>query len=431
MIVGGGGREHALAWICADDPQVSQVFVAPGNPGTAAEDKVVNLPFGSDDFAQLLAFAAQERPDLAIIGPEQPIADGLADRMREQGVPCLAPSAAAAQLESSKSFAKDFMQRHGIPTAEYAVFDDAAEARDWARQRDCPLAVKADGLAAGKGVVLTKDAAEAVRAIDWMHEGDALGGAGRRIVLEEFLHGREASFILMSDGQQVLPLATSEDHKARDDGDVGPNTGGMGACSPSPAVNPNCDAMVMQQVVMPTIRGIAAEGHPLTGFLYCGLMISADGRPRVLEYNCRLGDPEAQVLLFRYRGSHFAELCLAAAKGQLASQPPLPLSLPAATGVVLAAEGYPGSYARGAKIEGMDNLPEDIKVFHAGTALDDRGRLVTAGGRVLCVTAGGDSLADARARAYEGVQRISWPGAFCRRDIGARGPWPPTGEGQS
>ena len=418
MIVGQGAREHALAWACARDSAVAEVLVAPGNPGTAGEPGVRNLHIDSDPEA-LVSCAVREGVDLVVVGPEQPIAEGLGDQLRQAGVRCLAPSAGAARLEASKSFAKQFMDAHQIPTAAYAVFDNPEPALEWIAERG-PVAIKADGLAGGKGVVLAQDLPQAEAAVRWLQQEKALGEAGATLVVEEFLHGREASFIALCDGKRALPLATSEDHKARDDGDKGPNTGGMGAISPSPILSDSLEKEVMDSIVQPTLDGMAAAGTPYRGFLYVGLMISPQGGAKVLEYNCRLGDPEAQVLLMRH-GDGFARLCMAAADGDLTSADSQGAAASSvAVTVVMASEGYPGSCAQGLPITGLELLPEDIKVFHGGTALNGDGQLVNAGGRVLSVTAQGDSPDLARQRAYAAVADIHWPGAFWRTDIGAR-----------
>jgi phosphoribosylamine---glycine ligase len=419
LIIGGGGREHALAWKVAQSPQVERVYVAPGNPGTAREPKVENVPVAAEDVAALVGLARERGVDLAIVGPEAPLVAGVVDAFEAAGLRCFGPRKAAAQLEGSKAFTKDFLARHAIPTAAYATFTDPEPAIAYIRQRGTPLVVKADGLAAGKGVILAHDEPTAVQAVLDMLAGNAFGEAGHRVVIEEFLTGEEASFIVMVDGRHVLPLATSQDHKARDDGDRGPNTGGMGAYSPAPVVTPEIHDRVMAEVIEPTVRGMAAEGHPYVGFLYAGLMIAPDGTPKVLEYNCRFGDPETQPILMRLR-SDLVDLCEAALEGRLdrigADWDPRP-----ALGVVLAAGGYPGSYRKGDVITGLPETEEPgTKAFHAGTAERD-GRVVTAGGRVLCATALGDTVRDAQHRAYELAARIHWDGMFYRRDIGYRG----------
>ncbi|MGB5621542.1 MAG: phosphoribosylamine--glycine ligase [Gammaproteobacteria bacterium] len=419
LVIGGGGREHALAWQCARSDHVEQVFVAPGNAGTAGEPGVENLPIDAEDIDGLLRFAAEHAIDLSIVGPEAPLVAGLVNRFQERGLNCFGPLSASAQLEGSKRFTKEFLQRHAIPTAAYASFDSLAPALDYIRRQGAPLVVKADGLAAGKGVIVAHTVDEAVEAATAMLDEGAFGSAGASIVVEQFLQGEEASFIAMVAGDVILPLATSQDHKARDEGDQGPNTGGMGAYSPAPVVTPAMHDRIMREVMQPTVRGLAAEGMPYTGFLYAGLMIDAQGTPHVLEFNCRFGDPETQPILMRMR-SDLPLLCLAALDGTL-GQHRVEWDPRAALGVVLAAGGYPDSYARGDLISGLDSIQgDDVKVFHAGTTLDDQGRVMTNGGRVLCAVALGDTVAAAQRRAYEVVDAIQWDGMFCRRDIGYR-----------
>ncbi|MCA1798330.1 MAG: phosphoribosylamine--glycine ligase [Xanthomonadaceae bacterium] len=417
LIIGGGGREHALAWKAAQSPRASQVFVAPGNAGTALEPGVTNVEIAADDLDGLLAFAQRERVDLTIVGPEVPLVAGVVDRFEEQGVRIFGPTAAAARLEGSKAYAKDFMQRHGIPTARYATFTEVEPAVAFARTLSAPLVVKADGLAAGKGVIIAQSHDEAIAAIRDMLAGNAFGDAGHRVVVEEFLAGEEASFICMVRGGAIMPLATSQDHKARDDGDKGPNTGGMGAYSPAPVVTQALHDRIMREVVEPTVRALAQEGTPYTGFLYAGVMIGDDGAPRVLEFNCRFGDPETQPILFRLK-SDLVDLVSEALDGNLAGYPiewdPRP-----AVGVVLAAGGYPGSVRKGDIISGIPADAPDAKVFHAGTALKD-GQVLTSGGRVLCAVGVGETVSAAQTRAYALVDAISWEGMFCRRDIGHR-----------
>ncbi len=419
LIIGSGGREHALAWKAAQSPLADRIFVAPGNAGTARELRIENVPIDVLDIDGLLRFARENDIGLTIVGPEAPLVAGIVDAFRAEGLRCFGPERAAAQLEGSKAYAKDFLARHGIPTAAYAVFSEAALARDWIRAHGAPLVVKADGLAAGKGVIIARTVDEAIAAVDDMLEANAFGDAGHRVVIEEFLEGEEASFIVMSDGNTVLPMASSQDHKARDDGDTGPNTGGMGAYSPAPVITAEMHERVMREVIEPTIRGMAADGVRYTGFLYAGLMIGADGCPRVLEFNCRFGDPETQPIMLRLR-SDLVALCLAATEERLASMT-ADWDPRCALGVVLAAEGYPGSYRKGDRIEGLEAAAATgAQIFHAGTALDDEGQVLTAGGRVLCVCALGDTVLAAQQAAYEGVDRIRWPGMFCRRDIGHR-----------
>jgi phosphoribosylamine--glycine ligase len=417
LIVGGGGREHALAWKVAQSSRVRAVYVAPGNGGTQLEPRVDNLAIPADDIPALRRFAVHEQIDLTIVGPEAPLVAGIVDAFQEAGLRCFGPSRRAAQLEGSKAFSKDFLARHGIPTARYRVFDQVQAAKAYVRGGDFPVVVKADGLAAGKGVVIAQSEAEACGAIDDMLEGNAFGVAGHRVVVEEFLHGEEASFIVMADGEHVLPLATSQDHKARDDGDRGPNTGGMGAYSPAPVITPEIHARVMDEIIHPTLTGMADEGIPYTGFLYAGLMIDAAGVPRVLEFNCRLGDPEAQPILMRLR-SDLVELCLAACDRRLHTTGAV-WDERVALGVVLAAGGYPNHYAQNDVISGWSAQAADCKVFHAGTRYVD-GTLVTTGGRVLCVCALGDTVATAHQKAYGLISRIHWRNMYHRADIGHR-----------
>ncbi len=417
LVIGSGGREHALAWKLAQPAHIDTVFVAPGNAGTAAEEKLRNIDIDPLDFAALADFAEDNQCALTVIGPEAPLVDGIVDFFNKRGLSCFGPSAAAAQLEGSKSFTKDFLARHQIPTASYETFTEVEPAIEYLTQRGAPIVVKADGLAAGKGVVVAQTLAEAEDAVRDMLAGNRFGDAGARVVIEDFLTGEEASFIVIVDGEHVLPMATSQDHKRVGEGDTGPNTGGMGAYSPAPVVTPEVDARIMDEVIMPTVRGMAAEGMPYTGFLYAGLMIDEQGNPSVIEYNCRFGDPETQPIMMRLL-SPLDAMCSAAIEGRLdsldAQWDPRP-----ALGVVLAAGGYPGSYAKGETIHGLDTSREDVKVFHAGTRHAD-GNTVTAGGRVLCVTALGDSIADAQSRAYESVDDINWANMQYRRDIGWR-----------
>ena len=415
LVIGGGGREHALAWKLAASPRLQCVFVAPGNAGTAHEEGVTNVPISS--VAGWVDFARREGIGLTVVGPEAPLADGVVDAFRAAGLRIFGPTAAAAQLESSKEFAKAFMQRHRIPTAPYAAFDDPAAAHAYVDSVGAPIVVKADGLAAGKGVVVATDAAEAHAAIDRFLVGRSLGNAGARVVIEGFLAGEEASFIVMVDGERAVALATSQDHKRLGDGDVGPNTGGMGAYSPAPVVTPQLHARVMREVINPTIAGLAAEGIPFTGFLYAGLMIGADGSPQVLEFNCRLGDPETQPILMRLK-TDLVDLIELALAGRLDQAEP-EWDRRVAVGVVMAAGGYPESPRAGDAITGLPAPQADCRVFHAGTALSGD-TVVTAGGRVLCVTALGDNIRAAQRRAYEAVERIRFAGAQFRRDIGHR-----------
>jgi phosphoribosylamine--glycine ligase len=418
LIIGGGGREHALAWKAAQSPKVDRVYVAPGNAGTAREPGLENVAVAAEDVGGLLAFARTQGIDLTIVGPEAPLVLGVVDAFTEAGLRCFGPSRGAAQLEGSKAFTKDFLARHGIPTAAYDKFTEVEPARAYIRERGAPIVVKADGLAAGKGVILAQTEAEAIAAVEDMLSGNAFGEAGHRVVIEEFLQGEEASFIVMADGAHILPLASSQDHKARDNGDTGPNTGGMGAYSPAPVITEAMHARVMEQVIEPTVRGMAADALPYTGFLYAGLMITADGTPKVLEYNCRFGDPETQPIMMRLQ-SDLVALCEAALDRRL-DQMEAKWDSRAALGVVMAAGGYPGSYPKGDVISGLDQGDSaEVKVFHAGT-LEQDGRVVTDGGRVLCVTALGGSVAEAQARAYARVRQILWKDAYYRTDIGHR-----------
>ena len=419
LIIGGGGREHALAWKIAQSPRVGEVFVAPGNAGTALEPKVRNVELGAEDVPALVDFARSSGIDLTVVGPEAPLVKGVVDAFREAGLRCFGPSRSAAELEGSKAFAKQFLERHGIPTAAFRTFSDLEAARDYIRERGAPIVVKADGLAAGKGVTVARSIDEALRAAEDALAGNVFGDAGARIVIEDFLEGEEASFIVTVDGEHVLPLATSQDHKARDDGDKGPNTGGMGAYSPAGVVTPELHERIMQEVILPTVRGMAADGRHYTGFLYAGLMIGKDGNPRVLGFHRRIGAPETQPMLLRLR-TDLVELIEAALEGRLDTVSidwdPRP-----SLGVVMAAAGYPDSYSKGHVISGLpQELPSGQKIFHAGTRLNDAGEVVTSGGRVLCVCSLGDTVADAQAKAYALVEQIHWEGAFYRRDIGYR-----------
>lgn len=418
LVVGAGGREHALAWKLSQSMRVSQVFVAPGNGGTALEAGVQNIPIAVEDTDGLIDFARKEGVGLTIIGPEGPLVGGVVDHFREAGLRCFGPCQKAAQLEGSKSFTKAFLFRHNIPTADSRTFSNPGDARRWIREQGAPLVIKADGLAAGKGVTVAMRDEDALRAVDEILVGNRFGEAGALAVVEQWLEGEEASFICMVDGQQVLPLATSQDHKARDEGDKGPNTGGMGAYSPAPVVTPQMHRQIMSDLIEPTVRGLAEEGIHYTGFLYAGLMVSPEGVPRILEFNCRLGDPETQPVLMRLE-SDLVDLIDATLDGDLDSveaswRPEVAL------GVVVAAGGYPGSPRRGDPISGLaGRTPSGVKVFHAGSQLvgDD---VVTAGGRVLCVTALGGDVREARKHAYRHIDTLSWPEMFFRRDIGYR-----------
>jgi phosphoribosylamine--glycine ligase len=417
LVIGSGGREHALAWKLSQSPKVQRVYVAPGNGGTALDPALRNVPIS--ELGALADFAAAERISLTVVGPEAPLAAGIVDLFRLRGLRIFGPTRAAAQLESSKAFAKEFMQRHDIPTALYASFTDAAAAHAHVERHGAPIVVKADGLAAGKGVVVAMNEAEAHAAIEFMLGGHA---AGARVVIEEFMAGEEASFIVISDGQRVLPLATSQDHKRIGDGDTGPNTGGMGAYSPAPVVTPNVHARAMHEIVLPTIAGMAADGHPFSGFLYAGLMIDAEGNPRVVEFNARLGDPEAQVILMRLRTDLFDVLMAATAAGETPNLDSVALEWDrrVALGVVMAAHGYPGTVRSGDVVAGLPPDASDSMVFHAGTERRADGTLVTKGGRVLCVAALGDSVRTAHQRAYAALAPIRFDGAQYRSDIGHR-----------
>ena len=418
LVIGSGGREHALAWKAAQSADVETVYVAPGNAGTALEARLENVAIGVGDFAALADFARASNVGLTIVGPEAPLVDGVVDYFAEQGLRCFGPTRGAAQLEGSKAFTKDFLARHNIPTASYGNFTDVDQAVAYLHQVGAPIVIKADGLAAGKGVIVAETTAQAEQAVRDMLSGNAFGDAGCRVVIEEFLEGEEASFIVLVDGDNVLPMATSQDHKRAYNGDRGPNTGGMGAYSPAPVVTPEIDQRIMEQVILPTVRGMAAEGNAYTGFLYAGLMISPDGQPRVIEYNCRFGDPETQPIMMRLQ-SDLVELCQAAIDGRL-NEKSTQWDNRAAVGVVLAAGGYPGSYARGEVITGLPaEATADGKVFHAGTAMDGD-HVVTSGGRVLCATALGDSVSEAQGKAYQLVEQINWNGVEYRTDIAYR-----------
>lgn len=417
LVIGGGGREHALAWKAAQSPRVSKVYVAPGNAGTAHEPGLENVAIDAGDIPALADFAQRNSIGLTIVGPEAPLVAGVVDIFSAAGLRCFGPRQAAAQLEGSKAFTKDFLARHNIPTAAYGNFTDVEEAVAYIKAQGAPIVVKADGLAAGKGVILAHTEDEAIAAVRDMLAGNTFGEAGHRVVIEEFLTGEEASFIVMVDGQHILPMATSQDHKACNDGDTGPNTGGMGAYSPAPVVTPELHARAMREVIEPTVRGMAAEGHAYTGFLYAGLMIDAGGNPKVLEYNVRFGDPETQPIMMRLK-SDLVALCEAALDGGLDSVTtewdPRP-----ALGVVLAAGGYPGEYRTGDVITGLPAETADTKVFHAGT-VERHGQITTSGGRVLCAVALGRTVAEAQQKAYALVDHIHWDGMYCRRDIGYR-----------
>ena len=415
LVIGGGGREHAMAWKLAQSPRVQKVFVAPGNGGTATENGLENISISGID--ELIAFSKRQSIQLTVVGPEAPLAAGVVDAFRDAGLRIFGPTRSAAQLESSKDFAKSFMARHGIPTARHATFSDAAAARAYIAQRGAPIVVKADGLAAGKGVVVAASVPQALEAVDAMMTGRSLGGAGERVVVEDFLEGEEASFIVMSDGTHVLPLATSQDHKRLRDGDEGPNTGGMGAYSPAPVVTPKVHARVMREIILPAVQGMAKDGLPYVGFLYAGLMIDKSGNPKTLEFNCRLGDPETQPIILRLK-SDLLDLLEHAIDGTL-DRASAEWDRRAALGVVIAAHGYPDEPRKGDAITALPASDFVCRVFHAGTRREGKA-LVTSGGRVLCVTALGDSVRMARTRAYEAIEKVRFAGMQYRTDIAHR-----------
>ncbi|MEN8166201.1 MAG: phosphoribosylamine--glycine ligase [Pseudomonadota bacterium] len=418
LVIGSGGREHALAWKAAQSPLADKVYVAPGNAGTALEPKVENIAIGVEDTDALINFARAREIGLTIVGPEVPLVLGLVDAFSEAGLACFGPTRGAAQLEGSKAFTKDFLARHRIPSADYQTFTDITPALDYLRSRGAPIVIKADGLAAGKGVIVAMNLADAETAVRDMLSGNAFGEAGHRVVIEEYLAGEEASFIVMADGKHVLPMATSQDHKRVGDGDTGPNTGGMGAYSPAPVVTRKIHQRIMDEVILPTVQGMADDGLPYTGFLYAGLMIMPDGTPKVIEYNCRFGDPETQPIMLRMQSDLVAH-CLAALEGRL-DRETTTWDPRASLGVVLAAGGYPGSYDKALPISGLPETEQpDAKVFHAGTS-EEAGRIVTAGGRVLCATALGESVAQAQQKAYALARSINWDKVYYRTDIGYR-----------
>lgn len=418
LIIGAGGREHALGWKAAQNPNVETVFIAPGNAGTALEPKLENVAIDVEDITALVAFAKEKEIELTIVGPEGPLVIGVVDAFREAGLPIFGPTKAAAQLEGSKAFTKDFLARHDIPTGYYSNFTEIEPALAYVREQGAPIVVKADGLAAGKGVIVAMTLKEAEDAIKDMLSGNVFGEAGSRVVIEEFLEGEEASFIVMVDGTSVLPMATSQDHKRVGDKDTGPNTGGMGAYSPAPVVTPEIHNRILEEVIYPTVRGMDAEGAPYTGFLYAGLMIDADGTPKVIEYNCRFGDPETQPIMMRME-SDLVELCLMAIDEKL-DEAESKWDPRAAIGVVLAAGGYPADYAKGDVISLPATELEGQKIFHAGTTNNAAGDVTTNGGRVLCATALGNTVSEAQERAYELTKQVSWNGMFHRNDIGYR-----------
>ena len=418
LIVGNGGREHAFAWKCSLSPKADKIYVAPGNAGTAGENKVENIAIAADDIDNLLKFALKEKIDLTIIGPEAPLVAGIVDKFNDAGLVCFGPNKQASQLEGSKSFTKDFLKRYEIPTADYETFDNSEAAINYINEKGAPLVVKADGLAAGKGVIVAMNVDEAATAVKDILDKNNFGEAGTKIVIEEFLHGEEASFIVVTDGEKVLPLATSQDHKARDNDDKGPNTGGMGAYSPAPIITEDLNHRIMSEIINPTLSGLKEDGIDYLGFLYAGLMISEDGQPKILEYNCRFGDPETQPIMMRLE-SDFIDLILATMEGSL-SYEKVRWSNEVALGVVMAAGGYPIKYSSGDEIIGIDsNKSQNVKVFHAGTSLKDN-QVVTSGGRVLCVVGRGKTTSSANRIAYEMVNNISWKNEYHRDDIGHR-----------
>ena len=416
LIVGSGGREHALAWKVRQSTKVSSVYVVPGNAGTALEEGIENVSIDVEDIPNLLKFSQQENIELTIIGPEVPLVAGIVDAFTNAGLKCFGPTAKAAQLEGSKTYCKDFMARHNIPTAEYKTFTENQPAIEYIKSKGAPIVVKADGLAAGKGVIVAETVQQAIAAVEDMLSGNGFGEAGHRVVIEEFLAGEEASFIVIADGDFALPMASSQDHKARDNGDKGPNTGGMGAYSPAPIVTPKIHQKVMDDIINPTLQGMQADGIPYSGFLYAGLMIGKDGSMKVLEYNCRFGDPETQPIMMRLK-SDLVELCLAALDKNLSNLSTEWDERPA-LGVVLASGGYPDSYNKGDVISGLPvNEQVDAKVFHAGTA-ESNGNVITSGGRVLCACALGSDIMDAQQKAYQLTRQIHWDNVFYRTDIG-------------
>jgi phosphoribosylamine--glycine ligase len=419
LIIGSGGREHALAWKAAQSDLAEKVYVAPGNAGTALEPKLENVDIGVEDIESLVKFANDNKIGLTIVGPEAPLVIGVVDAFTKAGVKCFGPTAGAAQLEGSKAFTKDFLARHNIPTADYGNFTDIDQALAYLQEKGAPIVIKADGLAAGKGVIVAETMEQAQSAVKDMLSGNAFGEAGHRVVIEEFLDGEEASFIVMADGKNILPMATSQDHKRVGDGDTGLNTGGMGAYSPAPVVTDIIYQRILDEVIYPTVNGMAQEGLPYTGFLYAGLMIMSDGTPRVIEYNCRFGDPETQPIMLRMN-SDLVRHCLAAIDGKLDTEKSV-WDPRASLGVVMAASGYPGSYAKDEAIYGLNELDFEAsqKVFHAGTKLHDN-QVTSAGGRVLCATALGQNVTQAQQNAYELIKEIDWPTAYYRKDIGYR-----------
>ena len=418
LVIGAGGREHALAFKAAQSQDVEVVYVAPGNAGSQLESKLENVNIDATDIDKLLEFAKSKHIDLTIVGPEQPLVLGIVDTFEKAGLVVFGPNAAAAQLEGSKSFSKDFLARHKIPTAKYATFENTESAIEYVKQKGAPIVVKADGLAAGKGVIVALTEEDAITAITDMLSDNKFGNAGSRVVIEEFLEGEEASFIVMVDGKNILPFATSQDHKRAYNGDIGPNTGGMGAYSPAPVVTEEIFNRIMKEVINPTVQGMIDDGTPYKGFLYAGLMIDSSGQPKVIEFNCRFGDPETQPIMMRLK-TDLVKLCVSACNGNL-DQEEIEFDSRAALGVVMSAGGYPRGYAKGKVIEGLDSADSDTtKVFHAGTKMDGDS-IVTNGGRVLCVVGLGDDVTNAQQEAYKAVKKITWHDAFCRTDIGYR-----------
>lgn len=415
LVIGSGGREHALAWRLSQSTTVDKTYVAPGNAGTASEELIENVEVNTSDFDQVIDFCQQKQVNLVVVGPEQPLVDGMVNALSQAGIACFGPSAQAAQLEGSKAFAKDFLQRHNIPTAAYGEFTDVQSAYKYLEDQSFPIVIKADGLAAGKGVVIAEDLSEAKATVEDMLEANKFGDAGSRIIIEEFLHGEEASYIVIADGKNFIPMATSQDHKARDNGDEGPNTGGMGAYSPAPVVTSEIDQQVASKIIKETLDGMVKDGMPFTGFLYAGLMIDASGNAKVLEFNVRFGDPETQPIMSRLK-SNLDELCLAAIDGNLRSMK-CEWDARYALGVVMAESGYPFSYNKGNVIKGLEKVYDDVKVFHAGTASKDND-VITSGGRVLCVVALDDDLKEAQSKAYHAVNNITWGSEYFRTDIG-------------
>ena len=418
LIIGSGGREHALAWKCAQSPNVNLVFVAPGNAGTANEKHVKNVPIDTMDFIALTKFAKENSVSLSIVGPEAPLVSGIVDYFHDQGLPCFGPTSKAAKLEGSKAFTKDFCSKYGIPSASYATFTNVEAAADYIKKQRMPIVIKADGLAGGKGVVIAATVSEALETVHDMLSGNAFGNAGQQVVIEEFLTGEEASFISIVDGETVVPMATSQDHKAQKNGDLGPNTGGMGAYSPAPVVTGSIHEKIMNEVMLPTVSGMAAEGRRYVGFLYAGLMISPQGDVNVIEFNCRFGDPEAQPIMLRLK-SDLPALCLKALSQELRSES-ADWDLRPAVGVVMASAGYPGSYQKGEKIRGLEHkLGENEKIFHAGT-VERNGEIMTDSGRVLCATSLGETVTEAQKNAYELAKYVSWESLYFRTDIAYR-----------